>query len=54
MEIASAVALQVQNQMFHTLFAELVERLVKFFVRRGGETIQADVSGRCIGHISSV
>ena len=53
-QISPAISLQIQNQVLHALFPELLQRLPEFIGGRSGETVQLNITGILIRHISGI
>ena len=53
-EITAAVALQVEEQVFHALLFELLDGVAHLFTRGGAEAIEADVADTRGYHVSRI
>ena len=53
-EVAAPVPLQVENQMLHSLFSQLLQCLFELVGRRGGEAVELDVAGCLVCHVGGV
>ena len=53
-QISPAVSLQIEDQVFHSLFLQFLQGFPKFVGRRSGKAVQFDVSGSLICHVSGI
>ena len=54
LEVSSAVALEVEDQLFHPLSGEAGHGFVEFAAGGGREVIQADVAGLGVHHVGDI